>query len=99
MAKTKNIPRCNTCKYWKTGQAALHFSPFYGICVCYKWKFTTGSEDDIRIFDRKNLSGKHMDTHTFESTSIEVPIGAVDSSRYCFVTEMGFGCIHHKKKK
>ena len=33
----------------------------------------------------------------FENQNIQVIKGATEKSRYCFVTEEKFGCIHHNK--
>ena len=90
--------KCKKCKYWNNRQAELEYSTFYGICTCYRWKFTTSSNSDVCLLNRNDLSGKHMNVRRFESQSIEVPIGDVDKSNYCFVTEEGFGCIHFSKK-
>ena len=92
MSKNKKV--CKNCKHWKNSQSELEYSVFFGICTCYKWKFNPSSYGDIRVLDRNNLSSKHMNVHTFENTSKEVPVGKVEKSRYCFVTEETFGCIH-----
>ena len=87
------------CKHWKNEQAELSYSTFDGICTCFKWKFETVNDADIKILDRNNLSGKHMNVHRFESQSSKVPIGRVDKSDYCFVTDQMFGCIHFESRK
>ena len=39
-----------------------------------------------------------MSVHTFESQNDVVPIGVRSRSRYCFVTNEDFGCIHFENK-
>jgi hypothetical protein len=39
-----------------------------------------------------------MNVNRFESQSANPPIGDVTKSRYCFVTDEMFGCIHFEKK-
>lgn len=89
---------CKSCIHWNNKQAELDYSKHVGICSCNKWKFTVTNTADVMLLDRANRSEKHMSVHRFESTSNAVPIGAVDKSRYCFVTEEEFGCIHHYNK-
>ena len=93
--KNTELRRCYSCTHWKHRQAELEYSKYYGICTCYKWKFTTTIEADCILLDRENISKKFMGVNRFESQNKEVPIGAVEKSRYCFVTEGSFGCIHH----
>ena len=93
------LGNCKNCKHWNNRQSELDYSNHYGICSCFRWKFTISSEADIRVLDRLAKTDKNMHVSTFESTSIEVPIGNVDRSRYCFVTEENFGCVHHETKK
>lgn len=90
---------CKHCRFWKNEQAELEYSAFYGICVCNKWKFSTTDDADVMVLDRNNRSDKYTGVQRFENTSIEVPIGKVDQSQYCLVTEENFGCIHFEKKK
>ena len=97
--KNKDSQRCYSCTHWKHRQAELEYSKYYGICTCYKWKFTTTIEADCILLDRENISKKFMGVNRFESQNKEVPIGAVEKSRYCFVTEGSFGCIHHEDTK
>jgi hypothetical protein len=85
---------CKKCNHWKSGQAELEYSTHYGICTCFKWKFSTGNEGDALLLDRQNRTDKHMGVNRFESQSNKIPFGQVDKSRYCFVTEEKFGCIH-----
>jgi len=91
--------QCKNCKNWKSEQAELDYSPFKGICTCHKWKFSTSEDGDIMLLDRKNLSNKHANVQRYENQSDIIPVGAVESSRYCFVTNEYFGCIHFKPKK
>lgn len=92
----KNI--CKNCKHWKNQQAELEYSVFKGICTCPAWKFDTGNEGDVCVLDRDNLTSKYMGVNRFESQSDVPPIGDVERSTYCFVTDEFFGCIHFKKK-
>jgi hypothetical protein len=50
------------------------------------------------LLDRENISKKHTGVQRFESQSIEIPIGDVEKSRYCLVTQEEFGCINHIAK-
>ena len=93
----KNI--CSNCKNWKKEQAELDYSTFYGICTCANWKFTTNGNADICILDRNNKSEKHMHVSRFENQSDVIPFGQANVSRYCFITNENFGCIHFKKRK
>jgi hypothetical protein len=94
----KDYPKCKTCKHWKNQQAELEYNQFKGICTCYRWKFTTTNTQDVMLLDRQNRSEKYTGVQRFESQSKLVPVGAVEDSRYCFVTEESFGCINHEKK-
>lgn len=89
--------RCVSCKYWNNKQAELEYSKNYGICTCYKWKFDITRTGDCVLLDRQNRNIKYMGVNRFESQSETVPICAVENSRYCFVTEEEFGCIHYTK--
>jgi hypothetical protein len=94
----KNSDRkiCANCDFWKTNQAELDYSKYYGICICWRWKFVTTDNTDIRVLDRGNLSTKYMKVHTFENQCKDAPkIGDVEKSRYCFVTNEDFGCVNH----
>lgn len=95
MAKEKQTNYCKTCKHWKNQQAELDYSTFNGICTCPMWKFTTERKGDVKVLDRNNRTEKHMGVQRFENQSSVVPIGGVEKSRYVFVTEEKFGCIHH----
>ena len=90
--------KCKSCKHWNNRQAELEYSTHFGICTCYRWKFTISNAADVVLLDRNNRSEKHMGVQRFENQSNVVPIGKADVSRYCFVTEEEFGCIHHNKK-
>ena len=89
---------CSTCDHWKNKQAELEYSDDYGICTCYKWKFGTSNYSDCMVLDRENFSGKGMNVNHFENQSKDIPIGRVEHSQYCLVTEEKFGCIHHSRK-
>lgn len=96
MAKNnKQMSKCSSCKFWNNKQAELDYSTFYGICTCFKWKFTTTNTSDCAVLDRSNRSEKHMGINRFENQSAIVPVGKVDASRYCLVTEEGFGCVNY----
>lgn len=84
MSSKPKIPKCSDCKHWKSKQAELKYSKFYGICTCYKMNFFITGDDDIIILDRKNL----------ETVNNLVPVGKVNESRYCLVTNKGFFCKH-----
>lgn len=88
--------RCSSCRHWNNKQAELEYSQFYGICTCHKWKFITTDNSDVRVLDRDNVSSKHMGVHTFENRSMVVPIGKVETSRYCLVTSEHFGCCNYE---
>lgn len=90
---------CKNCSHWKNQQAELDYSKHTGICTCYKWKFTITNEADCMVLDRQNRTDKHMGVNRFENQNIEIPIGGHNKSRYCFVTEENFGCIHFNKIK
>lgn len=90
---------CKTCESWKNQQAELEYSKFNGICTCHKWNFSSSDDGDIKILDRQSLSQKYMGVQRFESQKSVVPIGDVNKSRYCFVTDEKFGCIYHKAIK
>ena len=90
--------RCINCTHWNNKQAELGYDTFYGICTCYKWEFNTNGGADCVLLDRQNLSDKYKGVQRFESQKNKVPYGSVNESRYCFVTEEAFGCIHHKAK-
>jgi hypothetical protein len=94
--KTKpTVKNCKGCKHWKNQQAELEYSTLYGICTCPRWRFEIRNDADVILLDRANRTEKHMGVNRFESQSEVVPIGKVEKSRYCFVTEENFGCIHH----
>lgn len=97
MSKTKvtTIKNCKTCKHWKNQQSELDYSKFNGICTCPIWKFNSSRDGDIKLLDRENRSDKFMGVQRFENQSEVVPIGSVERSRYVFVTDEKFGCIHH----
>ena len=81
------INSCSSCKNWNNKQAELDYSTFYGICTCSQWKFNANENSDVVLLDRDNKNKtKHMNVHRFENQSDVVPIGSVDSSIYCFVT-------------
>ena len=98
MTKEK-INKCSSCKHWNNKQSELEYSNNYGICTIWRWKFTISNDADCMVLDRQNRTDKHMGVNRFESQKSEIPIGVVDHSRYCFVTEEEFGCIHHNKNK
>ena len=90
--------KCKKCEYWMNKQAELSYGEFDGICICPKLKFTTTNSEDAKVLDRKNLSQAWNNVQRFESVSVEVPVGEVSDSRYCFVTAEDFGCIHFVKR-
>lgn len=90
---------CKNCKYWKNEQAELNYSKFAGICVSPELKFNTSTGCSVTVLDRENVSEKYDNTHKFENIFKEIPIGRVESSRYCLVTEEAFGCINFTKNK
>lgn len=95
MSSKPKIPKCSDCKHWKSKQAELEYSKFHGICTCYKMNFSINGDDDIMVLDRKNLEPiKHMGIQRFETVNNLVPIGKVNESRYCLVTDEGFFCKH-----
>lgn len=90
--------KCKTCQHWKNQQAELEYSKFYGICTGAWLEFNSGRGSDVVVLDRENRqSTKHMGVQRFESQKDVVPIGSVTKSRYCFVTNEEFGCIHYLK--
>jgi len=86
---------CKTCKSWNNKQSELEYNKRIGICTCHKWKFETDNYGDVMLLDRGNRSDKYMSVQRFESQLNQIPFGKVVPSRYCFVTEEGFGCIYH----
>lgn len=90
--------RCASCSHWKNEQAELEYSKIYGICTCHKWAFSVTEGEDCVLLDRENITGKHITISRFEYESKVIPIGDTTKSRYCLVTEEGFGCIHYNKK-
>lgn len=97
LLKAAVMPRCISCKHWNNKQAELEYSNHYGICTCFKWKFTFTNDADCLLLDRVNRTEKFMGVNRFENQNNQVPICATDKSRYCFVTEENFGCVHHNK--
>ena len=97
ICKTKERSCCSSCKYWNNKQAELEYSIYHGICTCYKWKFSINGNADCLVLDRKNRTETYIRTNRFENQSKQVPIGKTEQSRYCFVTEKNFGCIHYEK--
>ena len=94
----QSMGTCKDCKYWHNKQSELDYDKDYGICVCYNHKFNSdGALNDCVVLDRRNLSDKYMSVSRYENTSIDVPIGKVEKSRYCLVTGYNFGCIHYRK--
>lgn len=93
------MENCKNCTHWKSEQAELRYTTVYGICTCYRWTFDIKDVADVRVLDRNNLTGKGINTHSFEAQSDVIPIGRVQESRYCLVTEGNFGCINFKDKK
>lgn len=89
---------CKKCKYWKNEQSELNYSQYSGICVSPEFKFNTLTGRSVTVLDRNNSSNKYNNTHTLENVSKEIPIGEVESSRYCLVTDENFGCINFTKK-
>ena len=85
---------CKNCKNWRPKQSELEYDSFYGICTSHIWQFRTTDQPDICILDRQNLTDKHMHVNRFENQNANVPIGVVNKSRYCFVTNENFGCIN-----
>lgn len=97
--KLKMMNNCKNCKHWKSQQAELDYSQFYGICTNSKLKFTITGSSDCVVLDRKNRNTTHMGVHRFENQSNVVPYGKVEPSQYCFVTEEKFGCINFEPIK
>ncbi len=93
MVKTKPST-CSTCSHWKNEQAELEYTKFHGICTNPCWKFNISGYRDVVVLDRGNRSATHMGVQRFENQK-----NSVEKSRYAFVTEEGFGCIHHDLKK
>lgn len=89
---------CKNCKHWKSEQAELDYNSHSGICTCFRWKFVVQDNADVCVLDRGNRSEKYRGVQRFENQNKEVPIGAPEKSRYCFVTDENFGCIHFNKK-
>ena len=88
---------CKTCKYWKTEQSELDYSKYVGICVSPELRFNTIKGCSVVVLDRDNPSNTYNHTHTLENISKEIPVGQVESSRYCLVTDENFGCINFTK--
>jgi hypothetical protein len=90
--------KCKNCKKWNNKQAELDYSKFYGICTSKMHVFDSSRGSDCVVLDRENLSSKYIGINRFESISDIVPIGRVEKSRYCLVTDEDFGCINFIKK-
>jgi hypothetical protein len=90
--------KCLTCKHWKNNQSELGYVSNSGICTSDKLRFTTTNYQSAYLLDRKNISDKYKGVQRFENTSSEVPIGKVERSQYCLVTDSEFGCINHSNK-
>lgn len=95
ITKDLSYPKCGTCTSWKNKQAELGYCEHYGICTCDKWGFHSLIEGDVVVLDRKNISNKKRGVQRFEYQKNNIPIGDVEKSQYCLVTEETFGCVHH----
>lgn len=89
---------CKTCEHWKSEQAELSYSTFYGICVSPKLKYSSSNRGDALVLDRNNLDKAHHNASRFENVSTPTLSAPVERSRYCLVTEEKFGCINYLKK-
>jgi hypothetical protein len=76
----------------------MDYDKHSGICSCHKIRFSIQGAGYISILDRENPSKYWNKVHHPESQSNEVPIGTVNKSRYCLVTEEKFCCIYFKSK-
>ncbi len=92
------MDNCKNCKHWKNEQAELGYTEHEGICTCFKWKYNSVSDGDVMVLDRQNRSNNDKGTHRFENQNNQIPIGSPEKSRYCFVTDENFGCIHFNSK-
>lgn len=90
---------CKNCKYWKNEQAETDYNKFIGICVSPELKFNTTNGLSAAVLDRNKTSSKFHKCHTFENVSKEIPIGEVQHSNYCLVTNEDFGCVNFTKIK
>jgi hypothetical protein len=98
--KTKDQKICASCKHWKNKQAELEYHEESGICTSHALKFSIYADSmPPAVLDRGNVSTKFRGIHHFENQSKEVPIGAVEKSRYVFVTGWQFGCVNFEKSK
>ena len=94
-----NNMKCKDCTHWKSEQAELGYSKFIGICICPIWRFSVSTEGDVMLLDRENRANKFSPVQRFETQNENVPVGQREASRYCFVTDEKFGCIHFSDKK
>jgi hypothetical protein len=90
--------KCKNCKHWKNEQAELEYDSHYGICTCFKWRFTINENTDVAVLDRSNLTEKYKRINRFENQNHQIPVGNVEKSRYCLVTNENFCCSNHEKK-
>lgn len=88
---------CKNCKHWNNKQSELDYSVHDGICTSHKLKFGTTNYADVKLLDRSNITEKYMGVNRFENRTKEAPVGQVERSRYCLVTEETFGCINFTK--
>ena len=95
----KEENKCKTCRHWKNEQSELGYYKGEGICTCFKWKFNSNSDGDVMVLDRQNRADNDKGTRRFENQNHTIPIGQIEKSRYCFVTDENFGCIHHHAKE
>lgn len=72
---------------------------FVGICVSPKLKFNTENGCSANVLDRLTPTNKFNNIHTFENVSDQIPIGQVEKSRYCLITNEDFECINFTKPK
>jgi len=89
---------CKNCKYWKNEQAETDYNKFIGICVSPELKFNIETGISASVLDRSKESKKFHKCHTFENVSAKVPVGEVQHSNYCLVTNEDFGCVNFTKK-
>lgn len=90
--------KCKNCINWKSSQSELEYNRFCGICVSDILKFTIDNDQSAYLLDRRNRSEKYKGVQRFENTSSVVPVGRVEQSQYCLVTDSEFGCINFKTK-
>ena len=87
--------KCKDCENWKPEQAELGYRYWVGICTSPKLEFNTNDGASAYVLDRENPNPIKDNLLLFEN--IKSPMNC-NKSRYCFVTNETFGCLHFVKR-